>query len=100
MRYGTHIRGFVPAVALIAALASGINAGAGHAAEPVDAPAAYPTKPIRLIAAQPAGGNTDVVARLYSQQLNSRLGRQIVVDNRGGAGGRPRAVNRVPACGM
>ena len=47
----------------------------------------YPVKPIRLIAAQPAGGNTDVVARLYSQHLSERLGRQIVVDNRGGAGG-------------
>src|SRR5512147_3119581 len=49
--------------------------------------AAYPAKPIRLIAAQPAGGNTDVVARLFGQQLSERFVRQIVVDNRGGAGG-------------
>ena len=85
--HGTHIRVVAPAVALIAALAGGISTGVGHAAGAVEAPAAYPTKPIRLIAAQPAGGNTDVVARLYSQQLNVRLGRQIVVDNRGGAAG-------------
>ena len=64
-----------------------MRAAAVDAAAPVDAPSAYPAKPIRLIAAQPAGGNTDVVARLYSQQLSERFGRQIVVDNRGGAGG-------------
>jgi tripartite-type tricarboxylate transporter receptor subunit TctC len=64
------------------ALAAGI--GMSDAA---DVTPAYPVKPIRLIAAQPAGGNTDVAARLYSQQLAERFGRQIVVDNRGGAGG-------------
>jgi tripartite-type tricarboxylate transporter receptor subunit TctC len=64
-----------------------MHAAAVDAAERSEAPGAYPTKPIRLIAAQPAGGNTDVVARLYSQQLSDRLGRQIVVDNRGGGAG-------------
>jgi tripartite-type tricarboxylate transporter receptor subunit TctC len=84
VRPGATARAFA---ALIAALAIGINAAAVDAAERVGAQAAYPAKPIRLIAAQPAGGNTDVVARLYSQHLSDRLGRQIVVDNRGGAGG-------------
>ena len=84
VRPGATTRAFA---ALIAALAIGINAAAVDAAERVGAQAAYPAKPIRLIAAQPAGGNTDVVARLYSQHLSDRLGRQIVVDNRGGAGG-------------
>jgi tripartite-type tricarboxylate transporter receptor subunit TctC len=87
MRPDATTRTFAPAAALIAALAIGIDATAVDAAERVSAPAPYPAKPIRLIAAQPAGGNTDVVARLYSQHLSDRLGRQIVVDNRGGAGG-------------
>ena len=64
-----------------------MHAAMGHAAGSANAAATYPAKPIRLIAAQPAGGNTDVVARLYGQQLAERLGRQIIVDNRGGAGG-------------
>lgn len=80
---GAPTRAFVTT----AALAIAISAGAVDSAEPVNAPVVYPIKPIRLIAAQPAGGNTDVVARLYSQQLSDRLGRQIVVDNRGGGAG-------------
>ncbi len=48
---------------------------------------AYPNKPIRLIVAFPAGGSTDIVARLVGQRLGEKLGQQIVVDNRGGAGG-------------
>jgi tripartite-type tricarboxylate transporter receptor subunit TctC len=47
----------------------------------------YPTKPIRMIVAQTAGGNSDMVARAYGQRLFERLGQQIVVDNRGGSSG-------------
>ena len=47
----------------------------------------YPSKPIRLVVAQSAGGNADFVARAYSQRLAERFSQQIVVDNRpGGAG--------------
>lgn len=48
---------------------------------------AYPTKPIRFIAPFPAGGTTDVLSRILAQKLTDSLGRQVVVDNRAGAGG-------------
>ncbi len=48
----------------------------------------YPTRPIRVIAAVPAGGTPDVMARALTPHLTAALGQQIVVDNRGGAGGR------------
>jgi putative tricarboxylic transport membrane protein len=51
------------------------------------APAAWPTKPIRMIVPLPAGSAVDVVARLIGQKLGQRLGQTIVVENRAGASG-------------
>ena len=48
---------------------------------------AYPAKPIRLIVAFPPGGATDIIARIVGQKLGERFGQQVVIDNRGGAGG-------------
>lgn len=47
----------------------------------------YPTKPIRFIAAFPPGGTSDIVARVVAQKLTDTLGKQVLVDNRGGASG-------------
>ncbi len=47
----------------------------------------YPVKPIRFVVPYPAGGGVDTLARLIAPRLAERLGQQVVVDNRGGAGG-------------
>ena len=46
-----------------------------------------PAKPVRMVIAFPPGGSTDIVGRIVSQKLSERLGQQVVVENRGGAGG-------------
>jgi tripartite-type tricarboxylate transporter receptor subunit TctC len=51
------------------------------------AQADYPTRPIRMIVPFPPGGSNDVVSRMIATQLSEKLGKQVVVDNRGGAGG-------------
>src|SRR5512140_2232949 len=47
----------------------------------------WPTKPIRMIVPFPPGGGTDTVARPLGATLAQILGQQVVIDNRGGAGG-------------
>jgi tripartite-type tricarboxylate transporter receptor subunit TctC len=46
----------------------------------------YPMRPIRFIVGYPAGGSTDIIARLIGQRLSERLGQQFVIENKPGAG--------------
>ncbi len=60
----------------------------------------YPAKTVRFIVPWPPGGGADTISRMMTPKLSEALGQQVVIDNRVGAAGRTRAVNRVPACGM
>ena len=46
----------------------------------------YPTRPIRFVVGYPAGGSTDILARLIGQRLSEKLGQQFVIENKPGAG--------------
>ncbi len=48
---------------------------------------AWPSKPVRILVAFPAGGGTDATARAFSEKLSLELGQQFVVENRSGASG-------------
>lgn len=68
------------ALALALSLASAVCAGPTWAQ-------AFPSKPVTIVVAYPAGGDTDALARLFAEKLSTRIGQPVVVDNRPGASG-------------
>ncbi|QEZ42938.1 Bug family tripartite tricarboxylate transporter substrate binding protein [Cupriavidus oxalaticus] len=77
MKTPTRRRALLAVTAMAAVLATGAAAAQGG----------YPTRPVTLVVAYPAGGDTDVLARLFAEKLTARLGQPVVVENRTGAAG-------------
>ena len=75
---GASGRRAILGIAAVAAMIGGL---------PLPSSAAFPERPITLVVPFPAGGSTDLIARLVASRMTATLGQQIVVDNRGGAGG-------------
>ena len=74
-RYGC---GFVATAAITVAI---------HCSALAQPAANFPTKPIRLVIAQPPGGSVDINTRLFAHKMSETLGQQVIVDNRGGGSG-------------
>src|SRR2546426_10630723 len=66
-------------IAIVALLAASVSTGA--------LAQTFPAKPVRVVVAFPAGGGTDIVARLLAPKLTDLWGQQVIVDNRAGASG-------------
>src|SRR4051812_7338298 len=81
----------------------GLTAGAAAlpAASRLARAQAYPSRPVRIVVGFPAGGATDILARLMGQWLSERLGQQFIIENRAGASGNigTEAVAKAPADG-
>ena len=78
---------------LALALACVASVSAAQAAE------AYPSRVIKWIVPYPAGGTTDILARLIGQSISEKLGQQVIIENRPGAGnniGTEAVVNAAP----
>jgi tripartite-type tricarboxylate transporter receptor subunit TctC len=77
------VRQFACVLCLLLYVASVVS----NIAVAAQSPERYPSKPVRIILPFPAGGPSDLVARVFADRLGARLNQQFVVDNRGGAAG-------------
>ncbi len=64
-----------------------LAAGATLAAPGLALAQEFPSRPIRIVVPFPAGGTTDLLARLFAQRMTETMGQSVVVENRGGGGG-------------
>lgn len=71
---------------LLSKLAPALALLAVFAATPAAAQSDFPNKPIKWIVPYPPGGTTDLLARLMGQHLSTKLGQQVVIENRAGGG--------------
>jgi len=78
--------GRIPGAPAAAALLVSCAAFAGLLPSAVHAQA-WPAKPVRMVVPFAPGGNTDIIARVIAPRMAESLGQQVVIDNRGGAGG-------------
>jgi tripartite-type tricarboxylate transporter receptor subunit TctC len=81
---GDDVMAFATNMKIAAALAVGALA---VLSSPAALAQAYPSKPIKMVVPFPAGGTTDIVARIVAQKMSESMGQPVLVDNRGGAGG-------------
>ncbi|MES2992219.1 MAG: tripartite tricarboxylate transporter substrate binding protein [Pseudomonadota bacterium] len=86
MTSNTHPRPGMPRRTFVAAaaIASLLGAAPAHAQTPSSN---WPTKTVRIVAAGPAGGSADIVARLLADQLSKQIGQAVIVEAKPGAGG-------------
>src|SRR6476620_4418171 len=78
MKFNKTRRAVVAAVSLVGAMA---------ALAPLPALCAWPERPVPMVVPYPQGGATEVIGRILAQRLSTSLGQQVVIENRGGAGG-------------
>lgn len=89
-----HLKRRAVGLAGLAAIAVGLLPAVAQAQ-------AFPSKPLTIVVPFPAGGTTDILARIIGQYMSIDLGQPVVIDNRAGAGGNigSQAVARAPADG-
>ena len=74
-------------LAVVAIASMFVIVGAPREIQGQPAPPKYPNQVIRMVVPFTPGASTDVTARLFAQHLSAALGQQVIIDNRGGAGG-------------